>query len=38
MRPMFVEFPTDKSLFETATQFMFCDSILVSPKLYEPVF
>jgi alpha-glucosidase (family GH31 glycosyl hydrolase) len=33
MRPMFLDFPQDETLFGTASQFMFGDSILVSPKL-----
>lgn len=36
MRPMFLEFPEDEALFGTATQFMFGESILVSPKLSSP--
>lgn len=36
MRPMFLDFPHDESLFGTASQFMFGDSILVSPKLKSP--
>lgn len=36
MRPMFLEFPKDETLFGSASQFMFGDSILVSPKLMSP--
>jgi alpha-glucosidase (family GH31 glycosyl hydrolase) len=36
MRPMFVEFPEEEALFGTATQFMFGDNILISPKLDQP--
>lgn len=37
MRPMFLEFPSEEYLFNTATQFMFGDNILVSPKLVQPI-
>jgi alpha-glucosidase (family GH31 glycosyl hydrolase) len=33
MRPMFIEYPQDEVFFDMATQFMFCDSILSSPKI-----
>lgn len=36
MRPMFLEFPQEDNLFSTATQFMFGNNILVSPKLKTP--
>jgi len=36
MRPMYLDFPQDEALFGTATQFMFGDNILVSPKLMNP--
>lgn len=36
MRPMFVEFPEETEMFNTASQFMWGDNILVSPKLSSP--
>lgn len=36
MRPMFLDFPKQESLFNVENQFMFGDSILVTPKLNEP--
>jgi len=37
MRPMFLDFPSETDLFDTASQFMWGDSILVSPKMKSPV-
>jgi len=37
MRPMFVDFPQEAQNFSIATQFMWGDNILVSPKLQSPV-
>ena len=36
MRPMFMDFPEEENMFGIASQFMFGDSILVSPKLIAP--
>lgn len=33
MRPMFVEYPADESMYGLASQYMFGSAILVSPKL-----
>lgn len=33
MRPMFLDYPADESMFNLASQFMFGDNILVAPKL-----
>jgi alpha-glucosidase (family GH31 glycosyl hydrolase) len=35
MRPMFLEFPSDTSVFDKASQFMFGEHILVSAKVNQ---
>ena len=35
MRPMFLDFPQDETLFSIGSQFMFGDNILVAPKLND---
>ena len=36
MRPMWLEFPDDEAYFETDTQFMIGESLLVAPKVKKP--